>query len=248
MNRILIQALAAALAVGAASMTSPAVAQSADTKGAPASGGATTGGPNQPGTPMGPTKAGPNAPVTGSNTAAGNSGAGPAAGAAGGPAASKSAADGKPAALSRDDRNFMMKAAQDGIAEVETGQLAQKNGGHPDVKKFGERMVQDHTKAGDELKALAKAKGVTLPEATDRTHARLAKQLSGLTGEKFDKIYAREAGVKDHKSAVALFSRQAQRGNDPDVKAFAAKTLPTLQEHLKMAQAMHDSVMGPSKR
>lgn len=242
MNIILKQAVAAALALGAASLTPFAFAQSDAGKAA------------QPGVPMGPTKAGPNAAVTGSTTAAGNSGA-PAQSVPATTAGTNAAAAGKPTsntgptkALSSADRGFMTKAAQDGAAEVETGKLAQANGANAEVKKFGERMQQDHTKAGDELKALAQSKGFTLPDKTDRTHARLAKQLQGLSGDKFDKVYAREAGVKDHKAAVALFTRQAQRGGDPDVKAFAQKTLPTLQEHLQMAQAMHDSVMAPSKR
>jgi putative membrane protein len=243
MKNILKQEMSATLALGAAALMSAASAQS---------------GQPQPGVPMGPTKAGPNAAVTGSTTAAGNSGA--PAQSVGSPAnpPTNAAAAGKPTsntpptgmskALSSADRRFMEKAAQDGMAEVEAGKLAQKNGANADVKKFGERMAMDHAKAGDELKALAESKGVKLPDKTDRTHARLAKQLAGLTGDKFDKVYAREAGVKDHKSAVAMFTREAQRAGDADVKAFAAKTLPTLQEHLMMAHAMHDSVMGPAKK
>jgi putative membrane protein len=263
MNKILNNAISAALMLSAAALATLATSAGAQTgggsnTGASSSGGATTGGPNQPGMPMGPTKAGPNAAVTGSSTAAGNSGAAAPAPTAssGGATPSPASAAGKPssntgptkAALSRADRTFMEKAAMAGIAEVETGKLAVSNGGHPDVKKFGEHMQQDHSKANDELKAIAGAKGVKLPEAPDRTHQRLAKQLQGLTGDKFDKLYAREAGVKDHKATVALFSRQAQGGSDPDVKAFAAKTLPKLQEHLQMAQAMHDSVMAPAKK
>ena len=134
------------------------------------------------------------------------------------------------------------------MAEIETGDLAESNGANVAVKSFGQKMHHDHSKAGDELKSIAQAKGVTLPTTTDRTHARLAKQLQGLKADAFDKVYAREAGVKDHKAMLALFTRQAQRGSDPDVKAFAAKTLPTVEEHLKMAQAMHDSVMASSKK
>lgn len=253
MNTILKQAITAAFALSAATLTSVVIAQTSggSNTGASSSGGATTAGQNQPGMPMGPTKAGPNAAVTGSSTAAGNSGSSaPTASSSmsSRATASSSTAPMKAKAISSGDRAFMMKAAQDGIAEVETGKLAETNGANATVKSFGQRMQQDHGKANDELKSIAQSKGVTLPTSTDRTHARLAKQLQAQKGDAFDKLYAREAGVKDHKSAVALFSRQAQKGSDPDVKAFAAKTLPTLQEHLKMAQEMHDSVMGPSKK
>ena len=255
MNRILKQA------VSAATVTSMAIGQTTNgtNTGAPSSGGATVPGMNQPGMPMGPTKAGPNAAVTGSSTAAGNSGsAAPAVPAASSTSTSASAAgkassntvpmkSGK-SAVSFGDRRFMTKAAQDGIAEVEAGKLAQSNGANADVKSFGQKMQQDHGKANDELNSIAQSKGVTLPTTTDRTQARLGRQLQGLKGDAFDKVYAREAGVKDHKAAVALFAREAKRGSDPDVKAFAAKTLPTLEEHLRMAQAMHDSVMAPSKK
>ena len=243
MHTILKHAVSAALALSAAALASVAIGQT--------SGGATTAGPNQPGMPMGPTKAGPNAAVTGSSTAAGNSGssvpvvtASPSAAAK----ASSSTASMPAKAISSGDRAFMIKAAQDGMAEVETGKLAESNGANATVKSFGQKMQQDHSKAVDELKAIAQSKSVTLPTTTDRTHARLVKQLQGLKGDAFDKVYSREAGVKDHKSAVALFTRQAQRGSDADVKAFAVKTLPTLEEHLKMAQAMHDSVLAPSKK
>ena len=243
MNTTLKHAVSAALALSAAALISGAIGQT--------TGGATPAAPNQPGMPMGPTKAGPNAAVTGSSTAAGNSGssapvitASPSAVAK----ASTSTAPMKAKAISSGDRAFMIKAAQGGMAEIETGKLAESNGANATVKSFGQKMQQDHSKAGDELKAIAQSKNVTLPTATDRTHARLARQLQGLKGDAFDKVYSRESGVKDHKSAVALFSRQAQRGSDPDVKAFAAKTLPTLEEHLKMAQAMHDSVLAPSKK
>ena len=245
MKNIICRFLSTALALTAASFMPCAIAQDGGSnKGAAAIGGATTAGSAQ-NVPMGPTKAGPNAAVTGSPNTAGNSGS-PAqtAGSSGTPAPSASGMMGKGGAnLSRADRSFMMKAAEAGFAEVEAGKIAQSNGAHGDVKKFGEHMTRDHGKANDELKQIATSKGVTLPDAPDRSHQRMAKQLRNLNGEKFDRVYAREAGVKDHKSAVALFTREAQKGTDADVKSFAQKTLPTLQEHLKMAQSMHDSVM-----
>ena len=145
--------------------------------------------------------------------------------------------------LSRQDRDFMIKAAESGHAEVTAGKIAATNVGNADLKKFAERMVQDHGKAGDELKQIAQGKSVLLPAEPDRSHRRMAKQLQGLSGDKFDRVYVRESGVKDHRSAVALFTREAQKGSDAEVKAFAQKTLPVIEEHLKHAQSMHDAIV-----
>ena len=140
------------------------------------------------------------------------------------------------------DKTFATKATQAGIAEVEAGKLAAANAANADLKKFGEHVSQDHAKAGDELKQIASSKGLTPPAETDRTHQRLAKQLASLSGDKFDRVYVREAGVKDHKAAVALFTREAKKGKDPELRAFAEKTLPTIREHLKMAQDLDHAV------
>lgn len=159
----------------------------------------------------------------------------------GAPLMKDKAAPGK--GVSRHDRNFMIKAAQAGHAEIAAGKIAATNGANSELKKFAERMVADHGKAGDELAQIAAAKNVALPAEADRSHQRLAKQLQGLTGDKFDRVYAREAAVKDHRAAVALFTREAEKGSDPEVRAFARKTLPTLEDHLKQAQAVHDAVV-----
>ena len=145
------------------------------------------------------------------------------------------------ARLSGLDRQFAIKAIQDGMAEVSTAKLAAANAASPDVKKFGEHMAQDHSKAGDELKQIAQNKGIAVPADTDRMHRKLAKQLQAMNGDKFDRLYMRE-GVKDHKNAVALFTKEAKSGKDPELRAFAGKTLPTLKEHLAMAQQVNGSV------
>jgi putative membrane protein len=130
---------------------------------------------------------------------------------------------------------FMKEAAQGGLAEVQLGQLAAQKADSADVKAFGQRMVDDHSKANDELKQLASDKGVTLPTRIPSKEQKLMGRLQGLSGPAFDKAYM-EAMVKDHEHDVNAFRAASQNGPDTDVKAWAAKTLPTLQEHLQMAR------------
>jgi putative membrane protein len=134
-----------------------------------------------------------------------------------------------------DDRAFVMEAGPGGLAEVELGRLAAQKGQSADVKKFGQRMVTDHSKANAELKKLAASKGITLPAEMNAEqmaeHAKLAK----LSGPEFDREYM-TLMVEDHDKDVAAFLDESKDGSDPDIKSFAAKTLPTLQEHQRMAK------------
>jgi len=134
------------------------------------------------------------------------------------------------------DTNFATKAAQGGMAEVKLGQLAEQHAQNADVKAFGQRMVTDHTKANDELKAIAGRKGITLPSDIDAKDQATYDRLSKLNGAAFDKAYMRDM-VSDHRTDVAEFRRESEHGTDADIKGFAAKTLPTLEEHLKMAES-----------
>jgi putative membrane protein len=133
------------------------------------------------------------------------------------------------------DRTFMTTAAIDGMAEVEHGKLAAQNAASSAVKQFGQRMVDDHGKANAELKSLASQKNVTLPTSLGAQHKAMQDKLSKLNGPAFDSAYMAHM-VAAHKEAVALFQREAKTGKDAETKAFAEETLPTLQEHLKMAQ------------
>jgi len=137
--------------------------------------------------------------------------------------------------LRRADSDFITKAAQGGMAEVEMGRIAVQRGTNDDVKRFGQHMVDDHTKANDELKGVASQKGIAVPSNVDPKQKATMDRLSNLSGAAFDRAYMQDM-VKDHQEDVAEFQREANSGADPDVKNFAAKTLPTLQEHLKMAQ------------
>jgi len=142
------------------------------------------------------------------------------------------------------DQVFVMKAARGGMAEVQLGQLAVEKASSDEVKKFGQRMVTDHGKANDELKSLAQQKNVTLPtdvDAKDKaTHDRLAK----MSGAEFDRAYMRSM-LSDHRTDVNEFKKESTSGKDPEVKAWAAKTLPTLEEHLRMAEDAN-KVVGTS--
>ena len=141
------------------------------------------------------------------------------------------------------DRKFMTKAAASGMAEVEMGKLAQTKAANEQVKQFGARMEADHSKANAELKSLAASKNVELPQAPPKKEIAMMDKLKGMSGAEFDRAYMSHM-VADHKKDVALFEKEASAGKDPQVKAFAGKTLPTLREHLQMAQGLHDSMAG----
>jgi putative membrane protein len=143
--------------------------------------------------------------------------------------------------LPSSDADFVQKAAIGGMAEVEMGNLANQRAASDDVKQFGQRMVQDHTKINQDLQRLASSKGVTLPSALDDKHRNTVDRLSKLNGKDFDREYIHEM-VRDHKEDVAEFQREAESAQDPDVKAFATNYLPTLQDHLRMAEEIEKKV------
>jgi putative membrane protein len=145
------------------------------------------------------------------------------------------------------DQNFVSKAALDGMAEVELGKLAVEKAGSDDVKKFGQRMVDDHSKAGDELKTLAQNKQITLPTGGNPHAKAMHDRLAKLSGAAFDRAYM-QAMLTDHRKAVNEFRLESKSGRDADVKGWAAKTLPTLEEHLKMAQDANRAVGTSGKK
>jgi putative membrane protein len=139
------------------------------------------------------------------------------------PAAAPEKTTKKGSALSAKDKSFMAKAAKGGMMEVEWGKIAAKNGQNADVKKFGNRMVTDHSKANDELMALAQEEGVKLPN----------EKVNGKW--KSDKDYM-DMMVKDHENDLAEFQEEAKDGSDPDLKKFADKTSKVVRKHLDMAK------------
>ncbi len=144
------------------------------------------------------------------------------------------------------DSKFVLEAAMGGMAEVQLGQLAVDKATSPDVKQFGQRMVDDHGKANQELTQLASTKGITLPTTLDAKHQADVDRLSKLTGEEFDHTYMKMM-VDDHNKDVADFQHESSGGKDPDVKAWAAKTLPTLEQHQSMAKSIAAKTTEPKK-
>ena len=139
------------------------------------------------------------------------------------------------AQLRSDDRKFVKDAAVGGMAEVELGKLAAQKASSEAVKQFGQKMVDDHSKANDELKQIAAKQKVNIPDSLDSKHQARVDKLSKLSGAEFDKAYIKDQ-LKDHQEDVKAFQHEAQNGSDPDIKGFASKTLPTLQEHLSMVK------------
>lgn len=143
-------------------------------------------------------------------------------------------------AVAANDKKFMREAAEGGLAEVELGKLAKEKASSSEVKKFGQRMVDDHSKANEELKQIASSKGVDLPDKLTGKDKLLKQRLSKLSGPQFDRAYM-ENMVKDHRQDVAEFNRESASARDPEVKQFASKTLPTLKGHLKEAEEIAPS-------
>ncbi|GAB2773971.1 DUF4142 domain-containing protein [Rhabdobacter roseus] len=140
-----------------------------------------------------------------------------------------------------DDAEFAVAAADGGMMEVQLGELAQSKGSSQAVKDFGKMMADDHGKANTELKALAQQKNITLPTTLSDKSQKMYDDLSKKTGKDFDKDYMSHM-VDDHKDDIDKFQKQADNGNDPDLKSWAANKVPTLKQHLEKAQSVRDAV------
>jgi putative membrane protein len=138
------------------------------------------------------------------------------------------------------DTKFAVAAADGGMLEVALGKLAQTNASSTTVKQFGQMMVDDHSKAGEELKSLAASKNITLPSALSNKNQDHYNDLAKKMGKDFDKAYS-SFMVDDHKEDIDEFKKQAEKGKDGDLKNWAAGKVPVLEHHLMMAQAA-DSV------
>ncbi len=145
------------------------------------------------------------------------------------------------AKVAQADRDFAGKAAMGGMAEVDLGRLAVDKAGNADVKQFGQRMIDDHSQAGDELKSWARQKDVTLPTELDPSHKATHDRLAKLSGDAFDRAYMKDM-VADHNQDVAEFQRESKTVQNPDLKAWVNKTLPVLKEHQKLAREVNEKV------
>jgi putative membrane protein len=138
------------------------------------------------------------------------------------------------------DKKFVTQAATGGMYEAEAARIALEKASGPEVKKFAQRMVDDHTKANQELMALVEKKKLAPVQKLDKKHEEMLEKLRKKSGSDFDKEYM-EQNLKEHKSAVSLFEKESKSGKDADLKSFASNTLPTLKEHLGMAEEMTKS-------
>jgi putative membrane protein len=148
--------------------------------------------------------------------------------------------------LNQEDKTFVKEAALGGMAEVELSKLAQKSE-NAEVKSFADRMIRDHTAANQELTTIARGLGVDPPTALDPEHEEMRKKLTTLHGKAFDEQYM-QGMVADHHKAVTLFQQEGRSGSSVQLKQFALKTLPTLQEHQKMALELTHKITQASAR
>ena len=144
--------------------------------------------------------------------------------------------------LSKMDSMFVMKAAAGGMMEVQGGNLAQTNAMSDSVKGYGMMMVNDHTKANQELASIASSKGLTVPSDLPPAMKKMAESMAKMKGKDFDSHYMTMM-LSDHKQDIADFEKASSSANDPDIKAFATKTLPVLKMHLDSATAIHKAKM-----
>jgi len=176
----------------------------------------------------------------------GNSSATAGAGASG--ASRASGASGASSKAASGDQKMMRDIAYSNISEIAAGKLALEKSQSDDVKSFAQKMIDDHTKAQQELQTLADGKGVKLPTEPDSKHKALAKVMSGLKGDAFDKRYLKQGGLNDHENTHKLLTRVQDKAKDADLKAYAAKTIVAVDQHLTMAQeAASKHGMGNAK-
>jgi len=144
-------------------------------------------------------------------------------------------------AVDNDDAKFATDAANGGMAEVALGKLALTKTSSESIKKFAQMMVDDHGKANDELKEIAKKKNITLPDSVDTDHKQKMAALEKKNGHDFDKDYV-DAMIDGHKKTLDLMNKEAKDGKDADLKAFAEKTAPTVKMHLDAINRIHDKM------
>lgn len=152
------------------------------------------------------------------------------------------------ASLSRADRKLIVDMAMASMAEIESARMAQTKTQNEQIKNFAQQMIDDHTRALNEVKQLAQARGVTVPTELDRMHKAKEDRMRALSGEAFDRAYMAQAGVSDHKKVHDKLRQAQMRAKDPEVKALVARTLPIVDQHLNSAEQLHKSPQVGSSR
>ncbi|HSZ72742.1 MAG TPA: DUF4142 domain-containing protein [Cytophagaceae bacterium] len=141
----------------------------------------------------------------------------------------------------RKDARFAVSAADGGMLEIELGKLAETNASSDVVKQFAQHIVHDHGKGNEELQTIAHANVISLPDAPSAKSRKEIDKFTQKKGEEFDKDYI-DFMVKDHKEDIAEFEKEVDKGNNPELKAWALKTLPVLKQHLQMAEDTHNAL------
>jgi putative membrane protein len=144
------------------------------------------------------------------------------------------------------DSKFAMEAAQGGLAEVELAKVAQDKGSDPQVKQFAQKMIDDHSKANDDLKQIAQQENMTVPTDLSAKDQAEKTKLAAMSGPSFDRAYMKYM-VMDHTKDANEFKKEANSGKDPAIKGFAAKYKPIIEQHLSMAKDMNSKMSGASK-
>jgi putative membrane protein len=138
------------------------------------------------------------------------------------------------------DQEFAMKASAANLAEINMAKMALKQARSGEVRKYAQHLLDDHTKANEQLNKILDKHRIPPAPAMDQRHTTLAARMAALQGAEFDRAFTREM-VNDHKEAVALFESEANHGQIKALKQFASKTLPKLKDHLKMAEQLSGS-------
>jgi putative membrane protein len=145
------------------------------------------------------------------------------------------------------DNKFAREAATGGMEEVELGKIAVRSASNEKVKAFGQHMIDDHSKAGDQLKMIASKNNITLPDSLDAKQKAEVDRFSAMSGAAFDKAYMRDM-VRDHEKDIAAFQKESSNGMNADLKNWATSTLPTLQMHFQMAKDAESAVGAGGER
>ena len=143
----------------------------------------------------------------------------------------------------KSDHDFMRQADEIDLTEVKLGKIAQDHGSASVVKEFGQRMIRDHSRMNKDLRAIASKENIVLPKRLDPKDQQLVTQLTNLSGPSFDHAYTKDM-VPGHREAIAKFEAEAKNGRSPEMRAWAAKWCPTLEEHLRLAQKTLKEIGG----
>lgn len=142
-----------------------------------------------------------------------------------------------------DSQKFVKEAASGGMMEVKLGEMASQKASSEEVKAFGERMVEDHSKANNELKQIASANNMTIPETMMDKQQKIVDKLSKLSGEEFDEEYMKTM-LKDHKKEISKFEKAAEKADNTELKSWAQKTLDVLEQHHQLAEETQQAVQA----